>query len=200
MTLNVLDANANKTPLSTTTDGNGGTVGSTCVTDPNTGAKQQVSNTSYASDAQTPTGNAALVSNMPLLWNGQTFDRARGNEDAQASVVTVNAAPASTINSANITNWNQRGAQIGVNVTQISASTTIQIAIQGLDVASGQWYTLLTSTAFGTTGFTLLTVYPGIAATANVAANAPLPRTFRIVATVAGSGTASATVGVSKIV
>lgn len=193
-----LDGTGSKIAFSTTQDSQGSQVGSSAITDPITGAKLQVG-TQYANDNQNFTGNALLGTTAGLDWNGQSFDRHRNNIDAQSSVVTINGASAQTIDSANMTNYNHRGAQIGVNITQISASTTVQFAIQGLDVASGQWYTLLTSATFSTVGFTLLTVYPGATVTSNVSVSTPLPRTWRVVATISGAGTVTATVGVSAI-
>lgn len=194
-----LDATATKQRFSVTTDANGLLVGSSCATDPITGAKMQVGN-QYANDNQTFSGNAALHTNIPLLWNGQGFDRQRGNVDAQTSLVTVNGAPASNLFSATQTNYNHRGVTLGINITQISASTSLQVSIQAQDVVSGQWYTILSSVAFTTVAFNTLTIYPGIAATANVAANTVLPRTFRVEVTITGSGTATATIGMSKLV
>lgn len=194
-----LDGTGSRIAFSTTEDSQGSQVGSSCITDPVTGTKQQVA-IQYSMDGNTFTGGASLVSSMPMNWNGATFDRQRGNEDVASSIVTVSGQVAGTVNGVTLTNWNQRGAQFGVNISQISGSTTLQITVQGFDVASGTWYNLLVSTAFSATGFNLLTIYPGATVTANVSISTPLPRTFRVIATVAGAGTANATVGVSKIV
>lgn len=196
--LDVLDANGIRQKMSVTTDASGDFVGSTCLTDPGTGAKMQVG-AQQSSDNQTLPGNSSLTSNVPLPFNGQTFDRQRNNVDAQTSIVVINGASAQTFN-AQQTNYNHRGAQIGINVTQLSASTTVAVLIQGQDVASGQWYTLLTATTISAVGFQLLTVYPGVTPQSGLAVSQILPRTWRASVTIAGPGTASATVGVSHIV
>jgi hypothetical protein len=198
MSFKALDGTGNEITFSTTTDSQGAQVGSSCVTDPTTGNKMQVAQL-FNADGQSPAGYAGLVTGVQFTWNGQTFDRFRGNLDMTTSAITVSGASAQTINGATQTNYNHRGAIFGVNVSQLSASTTIQFTVQGFDVVSGTWYTILQTAALSTTGFTQLTVYPGIASAANSAANSPLPRTFRVIAVIAGSGTATATVGTSKI-
>src|SRR5437016_5521673 len=86
---------------------------------------------------------------------------------------------------------------IGVNVTAISGtSPTLTVTIQGKDQASGQYYTILASAALNATGFTLLSVAPGIPAVANASANAVMPSTFRVSYTIGGTTpSVTATIG-----
>jgi hypothetical protein len=200
MSLVVQDATGAKQNMSTTTDASGNLVGSTCVTDPTSGAKQTVSQAHTADQQNVSSAYSALAAALNMLWNGTTFDRQRGNVDAVTPPVTLSSQAAGTVNSADLTNVNHKGVQIGVNISALSASTTVQVTVQGKDAASGVYYTLLQSAAIAATGFTLLTVYPGGPTTTNVAANQVLPRTWRVSVVVAGSGTASATVGASVIV
>lgn len=94
-----------------------------------------------------------------------------------------------------------RGVQIGVDITAITGtSPTLTVIVEGLDDASGKYYTLLSSAALTATGTTLLTVYPGVTAAANGAASQALPKTWRIRYTIGGTGPAvTATVGASLI-
>jgi len=199
MAFDSLDGTGTKQLWSTTVDASGNLVGSTCVTDPTSGVKQAVGQ-AHNSDNQTLTGNSAQAAAVMLDFNGLTYDRHRGNVDAQSSLVTINGLSAQTVTSGDLTNHNHKGIQLGVNLTAISASTTMQVTIQGKDVVSGQYYTLLQGASLASTGFVLMTVYPGAPTTSNVSISQVLPRTYRISVTVSGSGTATATIGSSKIV
>ena len=103
------------------------------------------------------------------------------------AVVTLTAASAG-VNSADLVNPVQRGVRIGINVTAISGtSPTLTVTIQGKDVASGVYYTILASAAITATGFTSLVVYPGITLVANETADGPLPNTWRISTAIGGT-------------
>jgi hypothetical protein len=99
-------------------------------------------------------------------------------------------------------NLQWRGLQLGINITAITGtSPSITVVVEGLDEASGQYYTLLSSAALSVAGFTPLTVYPGIAAAANSAASQVLPKSWRVRYTIAGTTPAvTATIGASLIV
>lgn len=86
-------------------------------------------------------------------------------------------------------NHNHRGAHIGVNVTGMTGLLPVlTVYIEGQDPASEQWYPLLVSVAIAATGFTRLSVYPGITPVANQAVSNVLPATWRIRYTVGGTG------------
>lgn len=131
-----------------------------------------------------------------LSFNGSSYDRTRSNVDS-AGLVTLSAAGASTVNGADQTNYNGRGAQIVVDIT-VATAMTLTINIQGKDAISGKYYTILSSAAFATVSTNQLTVYPGSAVTANVSIPMPLPRIWRIQAVVTGTSV-TATVGASVI-
>jgi hypothetical protein len=139
---------------------------------------------------------ALQTNDVQALFNGTSFDRVRGNVDMGA-ILTLTAANTAQ-NSADLTNYNGRGLQLGINVTALTG-TSCTVTVQGKDVASGQYYTLLTSAAITATGFTLLTVYPGAPSTANMSSPQVLPRTFRVLFTPAGA-TVTASIGASVIV
>jgi hypothetical protein len=130
------------------------------------------------------------------VFNGTGFDRMRGNVDLGAVLTLAGATTAQF--SPDLTNFNGRGVQIGINVTGLTG-TSVTIAVQGKDVASGQYYTLLSSAAITATGFTLLTIYPGGPSIANQSSPLVLPRTFRVSATPTGA-TVTATIGASVVV
>ena len=118
----------------------------------------------------------------------------------RGAAVTLSAASASG-DSEQLDNLHWRGAQIGVNITAITGtSPSITVIVEGFDAASGQYYTLLSSAALTATGFTLLTVYPGVTAAANGAAATVLPEVWRIRYTIAGTTPAiTETIGANLI-
>lgn len=122
------------------------------------------------------------------------------NQDI-GGVIAQTAATTGTT-SATHTNAACKGVKVVVNIgTLTGTSPTLTVQIQGQDPASGTWYTLLTSAALAAAGTTVLTVYPGVATTANVAASDVLPRTWRV--NVVGGGTitnATYTVGATLLV
>lgn len=89
-----------------------------------------------------------------------------------------------------------KGTHVVVDVTALSTGApTITVTVQGKkpqsdSTSSTAYYTLLQSTALGTTGKTVLKVYPGISGTANAAANDVLPHTWRVSSTLASTGAA----------
>ena len=123
-----------------------------------------------------------------------------GNADT-AALITHNAASAG-VNGADQANYTARGVKLVIDVTAISGTTpTLTVTIQGKDAASGKYYTILASAALAATGTTVLTVFPGLTASANVTANDVLPKTWRVISAIGGTGpSVTATVGASLLV
>lgn len=150
------------------------------------------------------TGSGSIVlyaSGFGMLFNGGSWDRARGNVDT-AALVTLAAAGAGTTNSADQTNYNGRGVIVIADVTVAGGTIAVTVSVQGKDAASGKYYTILTSASLVTTGTTALTVYPGAPVTGSVSSASPLPRVWRV-QVVSGAGVTPAvtmTVGASVIV
>ena len=67
-----------------------------------------------------------------------------------------------------------------LDVTAVPGVDTVTPIIEGKDALSGKYYTVLQGTAMAATGTQVLTVAQGIAATANVSANALIPRIYRM--------------------
>lgn len=88
-----------------------------------------------------------------------------------------------------------RGAKFLINVT---VGGTLTVTIQGKDQVSGLYYNMLASTALGV-GTTQLTIYPSIAAVANVAISDVLPATWRL-SMVVGTSAVTATIGGSLLI
>jgi hypothetical protein len=132
-----------------------------------------------------------------IVFNGTNWDRVRNNTDT-AALITLSGAGAGTTNSADQTNYNGRGVQIGVNITSIAVGT-LTVNIQGKDIASGTYYTLLSTGALAAAAFSNITVYPGITVSANLDVSDVLPRTWRVQVVASAGITVSATVGASVI-
>jgi uncharacterized membrane protein YccC len=117
------------------------------------------------------------------------------------ALVTLAAASAGG-NSVDQNNAQARGVVVGVNISAITGtSPTLTVTVQGKDTASGEYYTLLESTALAAVGFTTLTVLPGVTAAANVAASLPLPATWRVLYAIGGTTPAvTGTIGACLLV
>jgi hypothetical protein len=113
------------------------------------------------------------------------------------SLVKFTAAAAGTVNGADMPNGDKTCAHVQINISAITGGSTLVGKIQGKDPGSGVYYDLLASASLNATGFTLLTVCPAGINTANVQASNFVPRTWRVVGTVGGAGTVTATIGVA---
>ena len=124
----------------------------------------------------------------------------QGNFDL-AALLTYTAAAAGS-NGADQTNAGGRGVKLVIDITALTGTVpTLTVTIQGKDAASGKYYNILVSTALAAVATTVLEVYPGILAVANLATGVTLPRTWRVIAVIAGTTpTVTATVGASVIV
>lgn len=117
------------------------------------------------------------------------------------SVLTLTAQGAGTVTSPDQINPAGSGIKLVIDITALTGTTpTVAVTLQGKDTTSGKYFTILASAALSAVGTTVLTVFPGATASANVAANDILPRTWRVSVTVAGTGpAATATIGASVI-
>jgi hypothetical protein len=103
---------------------------------------------------------------------------------------TVLALAAAGLGTTNIdrSNLNRRGLQLVIDITALTGTgPTLTVTIQGKDPTSGKFYTILASAALAAVATTVLRVYPGLTAAANLTANDVLPREWRVVATIAGT-------------
>ena len=87
------------------------------------------------------------------------------------------------------TNEDHQRLHVIVNVSAAAGSTaTFTPSIEAKVPATTQSYDLLVGTAISSTGRTVLKVGPGIAASANAAAQDMVPAVFRVTSTHAGAG------------
>lgn len=96
----------------------------------------------------------------------------------------ASAARTATTNSPDQSNYGARGVRVRINVTAVSATPSITVAIQEKDSISGNYISILTSAAIVSTGQkTTLVLYPGATGVANAVLGEPLPRTWRVAVT-----------------
>lgn len=111
----------------------------------------------------------------------------------------ASAARTATGNSGDLYNGQHRGLHLVIDVTAIVSTPSVVFTIQGKDDLSGQYYTILASAAITGTGTTVLRVYPGLTASANVTANDALPLTWRVLATHGNANSITYSVGACLI-
>jgi hypothetical protein len=140
-----------------------------------------------------------VVANLAALSGADAskFDRWRNNGGALS--VLASAARTASVDSADMTNWNWRGGHIVIDVTAVAATPSIVVTVQGKDNVSGKYYTILASAAITGTGTTVLRVYPGVAAVANLAISDVLPRTWRVSVVAADADSITYSVGASQV-
>lgn len=134
------------------------------------------------------------VTSWGHLFNGATWDRARGVEELTLLAAAVRAA---TVNSADFVNFNGRGLVVVFNVSAVPGVQTVTLELQGRDALSGLYYTILSSAAIVGVSTTVLRIYPATAPVANIAADHPLPRIFRARVVHSGAGNFTYSVGAS---
>jgi hypothetical protein len=129
-----------------------------------------------AANPTTPTVGAAQ-----LLWGkvASTWERQHSNH-----YDTIMSVAARTADYQSGEQVNRNGRYLTVNIVASSPVDTpsVVFTIQGKH-AGGGWYTLLASAAVTGAGTTTMYVGPGLAETANVSTNKPLPRTWRLIST-----------------
>lgn len=121
--------------------------------------------------------------------------------NADSTLVQLSGQLAATVTSSDQANCTGKGVVVVVDLTTMTTAT-VTVTIQGKDVASGKYYTLLAGAAKTSTGTTVMLIYPNSPVTTNVSANSPLPATWRVSVVVAdNSGTAvvTGTIGASVI-
>ena len=89
-------------------------------------------------------------------------------------------------------------AALVIDVTAITGTTpSITVTVEGKDPVSGKYYTILASAAISTVSTTILRIFPGATAAANLAVNDFVPKTFRVSYVIAGTTPAvTSTIGV----
>lgn len=114
------------------------------------------------------------------------------------STILASAARTTTQTSADFTNVDARGVKVVLDMTTVGTGN-VTLTIQGKDVASGKYYTLLAGVAVTTNSTNVYTVFPGATITANVSANDTLPHTWRVQVVANNANSAVYSVGASTL-
>lgn len=105
------------------------------------------------------------------------------NNDIPSVISLTGATTSSAVTSGIQSNPYGRGIKLQIAVPVLSAGSLV-VTIQG--VINGQAYTVLASASISATGTSILSVYPGLTAAANVTANDVLPRQWQVLVTPTG--------------
>lgn len=132
---------------------------------------------------------------LPLLLLTGLLALASTPARAENSYQTIFPSAARTVatadESAEFTNSNWRGMRLFLNITVEVGTSTLDVKVQCKDTTSGTWFDLPGASLdqkSAITGDDILTIYPGIAETANESVSDALGRTYRVVAAVGGTG------------
>src|SRR5690348_2806317 len=87
----------------------------------------------------------------------------------------ASAARTATPTAVTVQRGRYRGCKLVIDVTAITATPSVTPKIEGVDSLSGKAFALITGAAITATGTTVLTVYPGVTASANVSVSDVLP-------------------------
>lgn len=100
--------------------------------------------------------------NLPVslsLFNGSTFDKQLNNTQG---ILLASAARTASTGSANQTNYNARGVHVCLDITAASGTGGLMVRVQGIDLISGNFYSLNGSpTGIIATGTYDYEFYPG---------------------------------------
>jgi hypothetical protein len=101
-------------------------------------------------------------------------------ETGSAIALLASAARTATVASEAQGNEGYRGLHLIIDATAFSATPSIVFTIQGYSPVGDDYYTILASAAITGSGTTVLRVYPGLTASANLIANDVLPPLWRV--------------------
>lgn len=109
--------------------------------------------------------------------------------------VLPSAARTELVTGADLTNPDGKGIIITIDVTLDPALASITFTVQGKDPLSGKYYNILVSAAISAVSTTILRIYPGLVAVANLTVNDLLPTTWRVNVAVADTDSMTYSVG-----
>lgn len=98
----------------------------------------------------------------------------------ETDILLASAARIATTASEQRVNYNFRGVHVIISVSAITDTPVLTPIIEGYDVASGAYYTLLTGSDITATGTTVLKIHPSISPIVNISARDGLPEKWRV--------------------
>jgi hypothetical protein len=120
----------------------------------------------------------------------------------EEATIFASAAKGSGANNSSDTVSKGKGVVLYLDVTAVSGSSpTLDVKVAGKDPASGDYFDIAGAVFAQKTGVSAasLTIYPGIAETANVSVSFVMPMTYRVIGTVGGSSTPTVTFSLGAV-
>jgi len=99
---------------------------------------------------------------------------------AETFTVLESAARTASVNSSTFPNSRHKGLHLVIDATASAATPSVVFTIQGYSPLGDDYYTILASAAVTGAATTVLRVYPGLAAAANLAVSDCLPPLWRV--------------------
>lgn len=122
---------------------------------------------------------------------------AEAQNTVRNGTIFASAARTATVNGQDMSNDAYKCVVVVLDITAAPGGDTVTLTVQGKDVLSGKYYTLLAGSAESSTGTKTYSVCPGITVTANVSAAQILPQTWRAIVTHSAGGSFTYSVGYS---
>ena len=195
-TLNDLTAVA-ATDTVTATTSIGGTVGNaTTLAESTSGARITISGATFSGGADNALVSGITVDGVEIMSGTEIFvtDLATTATNIAANITAFTSTPnynAVAVGAKIEIESVSGGDALVVVATSVVIATTdadfnandITFTLQGKDTLSGNYYTILASTAVNSVTTRILKVYPGLTVSANLVASDILPQTYRVTTT-----------------
>lgn len=144
-----------------------------------------------------PAALLAVLAISSLFAPGRAEAQQNPNVTVFASATRVGSGTAYCSSDVQSVNW--KGMKLFLNITAEAGTATLDLKLQGKDILSGSYYDIPSAALdqkTADTGDDSLTVYSGIAETANETISDVLPRVWRACATIGATGADSFTFSV----
>lgn len=112
-----------------------------------------------------------------LLWNGSTWDRMPGPQEA---TLAASAERTATLNTPNQTNRGHRGVVVIVRVSALTGAPSLSTRIIAPSPSGTHAWMFSAATAITAVGSKVYILYPGITAGGDERVNTVLPRTWYV--------------------
>ena len=139
--------------------------------------------------------NAALPAGTNNIGDVDVLTLPATNTEGTALASLVRTV---TVSSADIANNAGKGIHIILDVTAVSTSD-VKMKIEGKDLASGKYYTILESASVTTVSTNIYKVHPNLTASPNLVANDLIPKTFRVTMTHVDADSITYSIGYSLV-
>jgi hypothetical protein len=143
-------------------------------------------------------GQPPVISPLKVNSSGGMSIVVTGNTNTTTALIDCSGGCTTTQTGTDQTNLGQRGLKLVVDMTTVGTGS-ITCELDGKDTVSGKYYSQLTGLAITTNSTNVYTLYPGIAAGANVSASDILPVTWRVKCIANNANATIYTVGASVI-